>query len=435
MNSPAIGLQSGRFDTLSMAVLLVAAVALRAGVLWKLGDNLANDPDNYRRIAARVAAGDGFVDPDALSPTAYRPPLYPLLVAGILICGGSNPAIGVLQLLLGTATVALTVLCGRRLGLGRASLVAGILVAVDPLLLQQTMLVMTETLATFLAVLLLWLSLGEPSPMRNFGVGLVFGLSCLCRPTFWAFGVLAAAIWLFIRLRAGYATERRPAAVWRPAVSVVAGIFLVVAPWVIRNAIVMGRPIVTTTHGGYTLLLPHNPAYTRAVVEQPWGAVWEGPKYDDWYESLESELAHETPPLDETHLTPAVELARDVWMNRKAGDYIRGDPVVALKAGLTLLSRFWGIVPLQTRDRHLPALLRPAIGTFYTLTLVAMLIGLVRVVRTEWRRWWPFAGLLVAFTLVHAVYWADMRMRTPLVPAIALLATLGVARWREGTSQ
>ena len=30
--------------------------------------------------------------------------------------------------------------------------------------------------------------------------------------------------------------------------------------------------------------------------------------------------------------------------------------------------------------------------------------------------------LIVSFTAVHALYWADMRMRTPLVPAIALLA-------------
>ena len=35
----------------------------------------------------------------------------------------------------------------------------------------------------------------------------------------------------------------------------VLGLSLVVVPWGIRNLIVFGRPIITTTHGGYTLLL------------------------------------------------------------------------------------------------------------------------------------------------------------------------------------
>jgi hypothetical protein len=62
-------------------ILVVLAVVLRAGVLWHDGARLGDDQDNYRRIAKRVVAGDGFVDPDTLTPTAYRPPLYPLLLS------------------------------------------------------------------------------------------------------------------------------------------------------------------------------------------------------------------------------------------------------------------------------------------------------------------------------------------------------------------
>jgi hypothetical protein len=111
--------------------------------------------------------------------------------------GGGNTAIGIAHLALGVATVALTVLCGRRLGLRRATFAAGLLVAIDPLLIYQTSLVMTETLVTFLAALLLWFCLGGQSLVRNFALGLAFGLCCLCRPTFWAFGVVAVAVWLF----------------------------------------------------------------------------------------------------------------------------------------------------------------------------------------------------------------------------------------------
>jgi len=65
----------------------------------------------------------------------------------------------------------------------------------------------------------------------------------------------------------------------------------------------------------------------------------------------------------------------------------------------------------------------------FVVVLAAMLCGLTRVVRADWPLWWPIIVLVFSFTAVHALYWADMRMRTPLVPAIALLAA---ACWSRG---
>src|SRR5260370_22209705 len=90
-------------------LLLLAAFFLRVGVLWKFGGSLAEDRDNYRAIAERVVAGEGFVDPQSHLPTAYRPPLYPLLVAAVRFFGGGNLAIGLVQVVLGVATSVLTV--------------------------------------------------------------------------------------------------------------------------------------------------------------------------------------------------------------------------------------------------------------------------------------------------------------------------------------
>jgi hypothetical protein len=401
--------------------LLLVALVLRAGMLWQYGGNLADDRDNYRRIAAHLASGSGFLDPAARTPTAYRPPLYPLLLAAILVCRGDDLAIGVVQLVLGVTTAAFTYLSGRRLQLGRAAFAAGLLVAVDPLLLHQTTLVMTETLAAFLAVVVLWICLGPPSRLRDSGLGLAFGLGCLCRPTFWALGALAVA---FSCLNAIFA--KRDAISWptrwRSALALTAGLTLVIAPWGVRNALVMGRPVITTTHGGYTLLLSHNPAYTQAVVEQPWGAVWEGASFEDWSAALEFELARENPPLDVGHLSPAVELARDDWMNRQARDYIRSEPLIAVRSGLTLLGRFWSVIPLTTRNVSISRSIRILIATWYAAVLIAMFCGTIRILRRNRRPWLPIFALIAGFTLVHSLYWADMRMRAPLVPAISLIA-------------
>src|SRR5579862_4388472 len=104
----------------ALAGVLVLALGARAAVLWRHSAQLGDDRDNYRRIAQHLAAGDGFVDPDTKTPTAYRPPLYPCLLSAIFVCGGSNVVIGIVQIGLGVATVVLTVLAGMRLGLQRA---------------------------------------------------------------------------------------------------------------------------------------------------------------------------------------------------------------------------------------------------------------------------------------------------------------------------
>jgi hypothetical protein len=264
----------------------------------------------------------------------------------------------------------------------------------------------------------------------------VFGLACLCRPTFWAFGGMSAALWGFLQLRRNNIRSAREGgklflrgrfgsaenASLLAAGSLVAGLLLVIAPWVIRNAVVMGRPILTTTHGGYTLLLAHNPAYTQSVIEQPWGAVWEGEPQANWLAAIEAEMAREDPPIDAAHLSPAVEMARDEWMSQTAWKYIRDEPVIAARAALTLLGRMWNVVPLATDHSTRSTAVRLAIGTFYSVLFLAVLIGVVRHRHADWLAWRPVLILIVSFTGVHSLYWADMRMRTPLVPAVALLA-------------
>ncbi|MGH7200732.1 MAG: ArnT family glycosyltransferase, partial [Planctomycetaceae bacterium] len=208
----SLGKKPGFEDTARLLAVLLIAVVLRGVALLIFGDELGHDRDLYLGIAENLAEGNGFSTPGTTDPTAYRPPLYPLVLAGVMRLGGGTAAIGVLHLVLSTATVALTWHLGRTLGLGRGAVWAAGLVAVDPILVQYTALPMTETLCTFLVMLLLavsperWTarnaSLGVRNPVfgeigfRAFIIGVLFGLCVLCRPTVWAFGVLAAAWWL-----------------------------------------------------------------------------------------------------------------------------------------------------------------------------------------------------------------------------------------------
>ena len=77
-----------RVDRRWLVAILVIAGFLRLGIVCWKPDTLLEDRDLYWGIANRIVAGDGFVHPELGHVTAYRPPLYPLLLALIVGCGG-----------------------------------------------------------------------------------------------------------------------------------------------------------------------------------------------------------------------------------------------------------------------------------------------------------------------------------------------------------
>jgi hypothetical protein len=109
----------------------------------------------------------------------------------------------------------------------------------------------------------------------------------------------------------------------------------------------------------------------------------------------------------------------------EADQFLRSEAIALLKerpldfgrASIERFKRFWGLAPSVS---VYPWWL--CVGTFvWTLPLwLALGIGLGR--RLVWK--WPAIaapGLIIGLTVVHLVYWTDMRMRAPLVPAIALI--------------
>jgi hypothetical protein len=138
-----------------LAGLLALGLGLRIAVVATHSSELSTDRDAYLGIAQGIWEGRGYSTPGSRQPTAYRPPLYPLLLAPISAADQAWLR-GAVQVLLGTATVALTWIAARRSNFDlRASVIAAGLVAVDPLLLVYTPQVMTETLAVFLTAAVL----------------------------------------------------------------------------------------------------------------------------------------------------------------------------------------------------------------------------------------------------------------------------------------
>jgi hypothetical protein len=399
--------------------LILAAVALRTAVMAAQWDHLSRDPDGYRLIAENLVQRGAFslaeLDGPA-APTAYRPPLYPLMLAASAWQGRVTAGnIALLHLLAGTLTVVLVLRLARDWDLGRAGWLAAALVACDPILLNQSSEVMTETLATLLVVASLLMLTGlQPGASWRAGLlaGVVLGLTQLCRPTFLIWTV-ACVGYLFVR------PAQRPR--WRTPLLVCAGFLLVLLPWVARNQWTLGRPILTTTHGGYTLLLANNRAFYDHLRDRPWRQVWDA-------RELADQLTAPVPGGVQS------EIAMDRQLYTLARQTIRDDPRMFMRSTFFRIASLWNPLPhrLSDDESNPRRLLRYGVAIWYAATFLAAAVGLARLGRRLPRPPWLWGLLVVlALTLVHAVYWSNIRMRAPVMPVVYLLAAAASRRSHE----
>lgn len=215
---------------LRRAVLIVTLVAgaIRLACLAGLPLIVTNDGVGYLSWAQAMLHGQPIDWP------VFRTPGYPLFLAAVFSASGVGP-VGVLaaQHALGVLTCAIVAAgAGRAVG-GTGgkwgALICGLLAAIDPRLLAFESYALTETLSSFLFVLVIAALVGRS---RSVWVGAMIGvaLACLClvRPAFQITVPFVLASFLC----------RLP---WRPA-SLVPAVVLVVAlgaplaPWLLHNA-------------------------------------------------------------------------------------------------------------------------------------------------------------------------------------------------------
>lgn len=455
----------------ALFALAVVTVGARVGVLGARWEHLKRDPDAYRLIAENARQHGAYSasrQQGTLRPTAFRPPLYPILLALFARDGQVTAAsVAACHLLLGILSVLAVWKLAVRAGLGRWSYLVTALVACDPILLNQSTEVMTETLATFLTIIgLLTLSYvtrrqhtsagavqrdgastsvisrGE-SPVAeavesridnalsrgaSLSAGLVLGLATLCRPTFVVW-VALSLFWIMMAYRHRQGLQC--------AICLLLGAVAVLTPWAVRNQQVMGRPVVTTTHGGYTLLLGNNPYFYQHLAEGWWTTVWDARELRPMLET--SDRGGSPRPTGGSVLTaehgrrrevrgPHPEVAADRRLYRLAWKSIRGEPAMFAMASVVRMCRFWTPLPhrLSRTEPWRRTVSRWLVAVWYVGVYVLAGYGLWQLGRGVGRPPWIWGMLcVVAFAGVHTVYWSNMRMRAPAMPVVYLLLAYG----------
>ena len=429
-----------------MLLAVGLTVVIRGLTIFATATSFDADPDAYQAIARTIGGSGvfGLTSPEGVPrPIAFRPPLYPWLLSLSYSDGTlSHLAIAVFHLLLGSLTALFVFLFTRRLvepssrvnrrftG-DRLGLAAAVLTAIDPILLRQSTEVMTETLAATLtaAVIWMWGICQNETESRNrwalpAGLGTLLALAYLCRPTF--------LVWAVLLIIAGLI--RAPNRRGLLSVTVVATLVAVaVGGWTLRNIRTLGHPIWATTHGGYTLLLANNDSFYRYLSEGRFGQAWDADEflnaYQHRYDGDPRQAAFwqkdwKGPP---TYGAAVSEYDDDRLCYESAVATIRRQPTVFVWSAFVRVARLWSPFPHDISGRSKKAVV--AVGSFYVVLYACVLVAIIRHRRFVFgRSWWAIWLLVITLTGVHAVYWSNLRMRAPAVPALAILAVLSVGR-------
>lgn len=340
--------------------------------------------------------------------TAWKSPLYPAWVGALYSTLGPGPTkVAVVQgLLLAPLTVLLTWLLARRwFGLNVAA-VAAFVIAIFPLSWEFFGLLYSEALAIPLISLVLLLALDRPAPtpMRAAGIGALVGVCILVRPTsFFLFAALAAA-WV---LATGW---RRGAALTTLAVACTV---LVVAPWTIRNAIVLDGFVPVSiqdaaAYGTFNAEAANDPEYPFA---------WRAAPGD-----LAAELERD-PPTSEVEFRSRLQ--------ERAREYVLDHPASVAEAFFwNGLARFWDVrspakaVGETDFDGRSRAVTTAGLAVYYVLLPLALL-GLWRLRRRR-ELLVPLLALALGASVVFTIQ-AGTRYRAPLEPVIVVLACSNLA--------
>jgi 4-amino-4-deoxy-L-arabinose transferase-like glycosyltransferase len=233
-----------------VAIVAGLALALRVAYVLMLADSPPGlgDAAEIHGLANVIADGHGFVSPfsppGSAPPTAHKPPLYPLALALVTLAGGSSPVAHQLaSAIIGTGTVIVVALIGRRLAGHRAGLVAAALAATYPAFVARDGSLHSETPYTLLvgaAVLAALWARERPTTARFCALGAIVGLTALTRSE----GLLLLLL-LAVPLAASQRQHRT-----RSAVAASLACLAVLTPWLVRCWVAFDRPVVITTSSG-----------------------------------------------------------------------------------------------------------------------------------------------------------------------------------------
>jgi 4-amino-4-deoxy-L-arabinose transferase-like glycosyltransferase len=352
------------------------------------------------RIGASLASGHGFSNQfgPATGPTAWEPPLYPYLIAGVFsIFGIYSKASAFVLLTINSVFSALTCipifLIARRMFSETVAVGSAWAWALLPnVLFWCTRAVWETSLSALLLALAVWLSLTmeEQEGWRPwFGFGLLWGIIALNGTSLLSF-LPAAGLWAWYR-RAKLGKRSFAVVVLASAV-----FFACIAPWLVRNYRTFGRFIFIRDNFGAELRLGNGNGADGTLM------LYLDPLHDSYAMQQFQSMG---------------ELNYIAMRKRQAVAYIKADYARFALLSFKRLVIFWASPPKVTE----PAWLGPAKDSLFLASSVLMFWGLGRALRQRRRGAWLLFWLVFLYPAIYYFVYAIPRYRHPIEPEIAIL--------------
>lgn len=384
-------------------VWAAAAVALRLSIAMATREaGIFADMEQYHDRAVHLLT-TGTLFPDAL-----RGPGYPLLLATMYSMIGESPwSARLANALLGGALTLLTGMLAQKAGAAGRAWLASAVVAVYPALVLSSVYLMPEGFYTVLAALCLLL-VGHRGAAFALAAGVVAGVAILTRSVGTALFAAPVLVWsdAVRRGRAGW-----PLATSRLGLFVAACV-VTLAPWLLFTSRVAGGPLLDAT-SGFNLLAGNNPRATGRLEmrDEPW--------------LRQTYLVGASSAADVNARGVAAGVA---WARDNPGPWLRlAAAKLAYLFGLEGREHAWGYGNSYFGERS-PLTLRVWGGVLlasFPLLCLAAAVGLSRATGPLLPVHIAMLAFVVASAMLHVVSFGESRFHLPLVPFMAVAASLG----------
>jgi 4-amino-4-deoxy-L-arabinose transferase-like glycosyltransferase len=382
---------------LAASLTAVCAQILKYGWAAPVGD-----PYSYGKIA------HGFLEHGFDKLTRRSAMLYPHLLAAIYAVGGGDFVVQMLHCALHVGTCVLVFVMARHLYNTRTALIAGLIVAVHPMLLRYIPELHTETMLTFLCMLTVWCAIRfdeRPTVANGVLLGAVGMVATLTKgvmlPVLFAYG----AAWLIRGWRRAAGAPNR----FVPVMAMFFTMAILLAPWTYRNYRVSGGKIVLLTPGTPDAFL-RGYIFTRLEF-----ATLQKPPYTD--AENESNALFRQIARDAGTTWELDEVADD----RNNGKYMKRmiveHPLDTVRKGVVGLFTFWYEMT-SLKNSLIPALLA-------AISWIFAFVGLKRA-HTEGRPSWLLWLPIIVMNVFVAALIPLGRYSVPILPLLSILAAFGI---------
>ena len=407
----------------ALGLIVLLAVGLGVAKLWIDRPSFEYNWENrWWQIALHVARGQGYVAckplyfpfcDDANQATAMREPLPVLLFALVArLTNESLLAAAATGLVANLGVLVAIFLLGRELASPRAGVLAALLwagyLAPIRLFYSQVSGDLLATLGLTCGVVFLLRARQTEAAWLWVAAGLALGLATLSRS---AVAAIVATLALGLLWRPYWLARPRPGIDrLRPATLLVLAWAVTLAPWLARNYVVFGQPVIGSTMSGYYLFRQNHTLPSDHYLRFVSGGE---------FKTVVDALAAERSDLRGTEN----EAEMDAVYREEALRVISRYPAryAALSAYRALMLWFhWGVNDVYGRPY--------ALGDGVIAVQHALLLGLgVLGLRGRWRRAWPLAMSIGALSLVYMAVMAHLPYIVPVVPLLTSLSALPMA--------